>query len=90
MHEFTAPLRHGSVRYLLQNMPPNNVVQRPNGNSTIDFAVKPVWNYILSASGEILVAAEDFGWIKHTFDCSRPGRLVSRSDWFRGRPASIN
>lgn len=66
MHELTAPLRHGSVRYIVQNVPPGNVVQSSDGTSKVDPAVKPGWNYLITANGEILVAAEDFGWIKHT------------------------
>jgi hypothetical protein len=32
----------------------------------VDPSVKPTWNYVVTRRGEILVGAEDFGWIKHT------------------------
>jgi hypothetical protein len=44
----------------------NNVLVRADGTIGVDTSVQPLWNYALTSRGEILVAAEDFGWIKHT------------------------
>ncbi len=66
MHELTPPLRYWSMRSFASRMRINNVIQRADGGVGIDGSVQPLWNYVLTRRGEILVAAEDFGWIKHT------------------------
>jgi hypothetical protein len=69
MHELTPPLRHWSLRSFIsqpQTPQPPNILVRPDGTTGIDRSVQPLWNYALTQQGEILVAAEDFGWIKHT------------------------
>ena len=65
MHELTPPLRHGSLRSFA-GTPATNVMVRPNGTTGVDRSVQPLWNYAITLDGEILIAAEDFGWIKHT------------------------
>ena len=44
----------------------DNVLTHANGTIGVDTSVQPLWNYVLTLRGEILVASEDFGWIKHT------------------------
>jgi hypothetical protein len=66
MHELTPPLRYWSMRSFASRMRVNNVKHRADGSVGVDGSVQPLWNYVLSSRGEILVAAEDFKWIKHT------------------------
>ena len=66
MHELTPPLRYWSMRSYSSRMRSNNVILRADGTVGVDTSVQPLWNYVLTRRGEILVAAEDFGWIKHT------------------------
>lgn len=66
MHELTPPFRYWSMRSFTSRMRINNVVTRADGTIGVDSSVQPLWNYVLTRGGEILVAAEDFGWIKHT------------------------
>jgi hypothetical protein len=67
MHEFTPPLQYWSMRnFAVHRMNITNVVQRADGTMGVDTTVQPLWNYILTSRGEILVASEDFGWVKHT------------------------
>jgi hypothetical protein len=39
---------------------------RSDGTIGVDPAAKPLWNYVVTTAGEILVGSEDFEWIKHT------------------------
>lgn len=66
MHELTPPLRYWSMRSFSSRLKTTNVVTRADGTIGVDPSVKPTWNYIITRRGEILVGAEDFGWIKHT------------------------
>lgn len=66
MHELTPPLRYWTMRSFVSRMKVKNVVTRADGSVGIDGSVQPLWNYVLTRRGDILVAAEDFGWIKHT------------------------
>src|ERR1051325_8892994 len=66
MHELTPPLRYWSMRSFVSRMKVDNVIQRADGSTAVDSAVQPLWNYVITSRGEILVGAEDFGWIKHT------------------------
>jgi hypothetical protein len=66
MHEMTPPLRWWSMRSFTSRMRINNVALRADGTTGVDTSVQPLWNYVLTRRGEILVGAEDFGWIKHT------------------------
>jgi len=66
-HELTPPLSHWNLRGFSQSLPsrPDTVVSRPNGTLGVDEASKPMWLYIVTSYGEILVTAEDYEWIKH-------------------------
>jgi hypothetical protein len=66
MHELTPPLRYWTMRSFVSRLRINNVIVRADGTIGIDPSVQPLWNYVLTRRGDILVAAEDFGWIKHT------------------------
>ena len=66
MHELTPPLRYWSMRSFTSRLRTTNVILRADGTIGVDTSVQPLWNYVLTRRGEILVAAEDFGWIKHT------------------------
>jgi hypothetical protein len=67
MHELTPPLQYWSMRSFAANqMNRGNLFQKANGSLAVDPSVKPLWNYVITHRGEILVASEDFGWIKHT------------------------
>jgi hypothetical protein len=66
MHELTPPLRYWTMRNFVSRLKVNNVIYRADGTIGVDPSVQPLWNYVLTRRGEILVAAEDFGWIKHT------------------------
>jgi len=44
----------------------DSVIKRDDGTFGVDTSVTPLWNYVITLRGEILVAAEDFDWIKHT------------------------
>jgi hypothetical protein len=68
MHELTPPLRYWSLRSFISQAAgmKTNVVTRANGTTGIDRTLPPFWNYVITYQGEILVAAEDFAWIKHT------------------------
>lgn len=65
MHELTPPLRYWSMRSFAISTATykDNVIPRSH---TVDKSVQPLWNYVLTQRGEILIAAEDFNWIKHT------------------------
>jgi hypothetical protein len=52
--------------FAAQRMNFTNVVRRADGTMGVDTAVRPIRNYVLTSRGEILVALEDFEWIKHT------------------------
>jgi hypothetical protein len=66
-HELTPPLSHWNLRGFSQRLPnlPDNIVTHPNGAVSVDPASRPMWLYIVTRSGEILVASEDYEWIKH-------------------------
>lgn len=66
MHELTPPLRYWSLRSFTSRMKKTNVVTRADGTLGVDTSVQPLWNYVITRRGEILVGAEDFGWVKHT------------------------
>ena len=66
MHELTPPLRFWTMRSFCSRMRVNNLLRRADGTVGVDTSVQPLWNYVVTSRGEILVAAEDFGWIKHT------------------------
>lgn len=66
MHELTPPLRYWSMRSHSSRLKGTNVITRADGTVGVDPSVKPTWNYVVTRRGEILVGAEDFGWIKHT------------------------
>jgi hypothetical protein len=66
MHELTPPLRYWTMRSFVSRLKVHNVITRADGSIGIDGSVQPLWNYVLTRRGDILVAAEDFGWIKHT------------------------
>jgi hypothetical protein len=54
------------MRSFVSRLKINNVIYRADGTPGVDSSVQPLWNYVLTRRGEILVGAEDFGWIKHT------------------------
>src|SRR5262249_55746389 len=66
MHEMSPPLHYWSMRSFDTRMTTDNVVQRPDGTFGVDTSVQPIFNYVILNHGEILVAPEDFGWVKHT------------------------
>lgn len=66
MHELTPPIRYWSMRSFSSRLRVNNVITHADGTVGVDPSVKPTWNYVITRRGEILVGAEDFGWIKHT------------------------
>jgi hypothetical protein len=66
MHELTPPLRYWSMRSFSSRLRTSNVITRADGTIGVDPSIKPTWNYVVIRRGEILVGAEDFGWIKHT------------------------
>ena len=43
-----------------------NLLTKQDGSIAVDESVKPIWNYVITLRGEVLVAPEDYGWIKHT------------------------
>jgi hypothetical protein len=66
IHELTPPLRYWSMQSFASRLTTNTAITRADGTVGVDATVQPVWNYVITRRGEILVAPEDFGWIKHT------------------------
>jgi hypothetical protein len=60
------PLHYWTMRSFDSRMTTDNVVQRADGTFGVDTSVQPIFNYVILNHGEILVAPEDFGWVKHT------------------------
>jgi hypothetical protein len=84
MHEMSAPLHYWSMRSFASRMQHNNVIQRADGTFGVDVSAQPIYNYVLTRRGEILVAPEDFGWVKHT-------SLAGGSDvWSAGQVGILN
>ena len=67
IHEFTPPLHYWSLRKFADLMKGlSNILMREDGSMGVDLSIKPLYNYIITALGEILIGSEDFEWIKHT------------------------
>ena len=66
IHEFTPPLHYWSLRKFENLMNGSNILMKENGSIGVDGSIKPLYNYVIMASGEILIGIEDFEWIKHT------------------------
>jgi hypothetical protein len=68
LHELAPPLKHGSLRWFCQRIATvkDNLQTRADGSLGVDPSSKPVWNFIITAAGEIVTGSEDFEAIKHT------------------------
>lgn len=68
-HEIVPPLDHCNLRWFAQNVLPSladNVVPRADGSFGLPTDFWPIWNFVITPDGEILVSKEDYGVIKHT------------------------
>jgi hypothetical protein len=71
-HGLIPPLKHYNLRWFVQHVLPNlpnnfvNVAQHANGVLYIQMHSKPLWNFVISQEGEILLSEEDWGVIKHS------------------------
>lgn len=85
-HELTPPLIHGNLRWFSQRLTalPDNLIVQQDGTIVIDPASKPLWNFVIVGTGEIVIGSEDYGWIKHT--CLAGGLQV----WSAGQIAIEN
>jgi hypothetical protein len=66
MHELCPPIRYWSMRSFDSRMASDTIIVHADGTVGVDETIKPLWNYVLTWRGELLVAPEDFGFIKHT------------------------
>lgn len=76
LHELSPPLVHGSLRWFGNRVGaiPDNLHLRGDGTLGVNPASRPVWNFIVTTSGEIVTGSEDFESIKHT--CLAAGENV--------------
>ena len=77
-HELTPPLKHDNLRNFANTTLPSlrnsNIITLVGGAREVDEHIEPVWNFVVTQEGEILVGAEDYKLIKHT--CLSAGRDV--------------
>ena len=68
LHELTPPLLHGNLRWFSNRIgvQANNIISKPNGSLGVDPSSRPLWNFIVTSGGDILISSEDFELIKHT------------------------
>lgn len=68
LHELTPPLLHGNLCWFANRVggQADNVITRPNNSLAVDQSSRPLWNFVVTNPGDILVASEDFELIKHT------------------------
>jgi len=67
-HELIPPEEHYNLLGFAQQILPTlngNLITRPDGTRGISTELWPIWNFIVTQDGEILLSQEDFGVIKH-------------------------
>lgn len=90
LHELSPPLTHGSLRWFSNRVGTiaDNLHTRGDGTEGINPASRPVWNFIISAAGEIVTGSEDFEAIKHT--CLAAGENVWAAGQIGVRGGSVH
>lgn len=61
VHELVPPMQYWTLRAFDLRGKDNLATE-----TTVEPAVESLWNYVIDAGGEILVASEDLGFIKHS------------------------
>jgi hypothetical protein len=90
-HELIPPLEHynlrGFVQHVLPNLHNNNIAQRISDNTLFIYTdSKPLWNFVITVEGDILLSQEDYGVIKHSSLSGDGGRGV----WSAGQVGIYN
>jgi hypothetical protein len=81
-HELVPPQEHYNLQGFAQQILPtlnNNLIMRPNGSLGLPPDLWPIWNFVVTSEGEILLSQEDFGIIKH------PSISGGRQVWSAGQ-----